>query len=96
MVVRRAQLVTNAGHPFKCVTNELGRVGIESHQTILLARGTRTIRICSSDARSEGQSGDSHWVRRCDSAEKETKDPCWTAQWETIWPALKGEGLWVA
>jgi len=30
-----------------------------SRQTILLARRTRTMRQCSSDARSEGQSGDS-------------------------------------
>jgi hypothetical protein len=30
-----------------------------SHQTILLARRTRTMKRCSSDARSEGQSGDS-------------------------------------
>jgi hypothetical protein len=30
-----------------------------SRQTILLTRGTRTIRKCSFDARSEGQSGDS-------------------------------------
>jgi hypothetical protein len=33
--------------------------GIGSHQTILLARRTRTMRLCSSEARSEGQSGDS-------------------------------------
>ena len=33
--------------------------GIGSHQTILLARRTRTMKLCSSDARSEGQSGDS-------------------------------------
>jgi hypothetical protein len=33
--------------------------GEGSHQTILLARGTRTVKRCSSDARSEGQSGDS-------------------------------------
>jgi len=33
--------------------------GEGSRQTILLARGTRTIRLCSLDARSEGQSGDS-------------------------------------
>ena len=30
-----------------------------SRQTILLARRTRTMKRCSSDARSEGQSGDS-------------------------------------
>jgi len=30
-----------------------------SRQTILLARGTRTIGMCSFDARSEGQSGNS-------------------------------------
>ena len=30
-----------------------------SRQTILLARRTRTMKLCSSDARSEGQSGDS-------------------------------------
>ena len=34
-----------------------GREG--SRQTILLARGTRTIRRCSFDARSEGQFGNS-------------------------------------
>ena len=33
--------------------------GIGSHQTILLARRTRTMKRCSSDARSEGQSGNS-------------------------------------
>jgi hypothetical protein len=33
--------------------------GVGSHQTILLARRTRTMKRCSSDARSEGQSGDS-------------------------------------
>jgi len=33
--------------------------GIGSRQTILLARRTRTMKLCSSDARSEGQSGDS-------------------------------------
>ena len=33
--------------------------GRGSRQTILLARGTRTIRMCSFDARSEGQSGNS-------------------------------------
>jgi hypothetical protein len=33
--------------------------GEGSHQTILLARGTRTVKRCSSDAGSEGQSGDS-------------------------------------
>jgi len=33
--------------------------GIGSRQTILLARRTRTMKRCSSDARSEGQSGDS-------------------------------------
>ena len=33
--------------------------GIGSRQTILLARRTRTMKPCSSDARSEGQSGDS-------------------------------------
>ena len=33
--------------------------GIGSHQTILLARRTRTMKQCSSDARSEAQSGDS-------------------------------------
>ena len=35
------------------------RRGEGSRQTILLARRTRTIKRCSSDARSEGQSGDS-------------------------------------
>jgi len=30
-----------------------------SRQTILLARRTRTMKLCSYDARSEGQSGDS-------------------------------------
>jgi hypothetical protein len=30
-----------------------------SRQTILLARRTRTMKLCSSDARTEGQSGDS-------------------------------------
>jgi hypothetical protein len=30
-----------------------------SHPAILLARRTRTIKLCSSDARSEGQPGDS-------------------------------------
>jgi hypothetical protein len=30
-----------------------------SRQTILLARRTRTMKLCSFDARSEGQSGDS-------------------------------------
>ncbi len=34
--------------------------GIGSRQTILLARRTRTMNLCSSDARSEGQSDDSH------------------------------------
>ena len=33
--------------------------GRESRQTILLARRTRTMKRCSSDARSEGQSGNS-------------------------------------
>ena len=33
--------------------------GTGSRQTILLARRTRTMKRCSSDARSEGQSGDS-------------------------------------
>ena len=33
--------------------------GIGSRQTILLARRTRTMKLCSSDASSEGQSGDS-------------------------------------
>ena len=33
--------------------------GMGSRQTILLARRTRTMKRCSSDARSEGQSGDS-------------------------------------
>ena len=33
--------------------------GEGSRQTILLARRTRTMKRCSSDARSEGQSGDS-------------------------------------
>jgi len=33
--------------------------GIGSRQTILLARRTRTMKLCSSDARREGQSGDS-------------------------------------
>jgi hypothetical protein len=33
--------------------------GIGSRQTILLARRTRTMKLCSSDARSEGQSDDS-------------------------------------
>ena len=33
--------------------------GRGSHQTILLARRTHTMKLCSSDARSEGQSGDS-------------------------------------
>jgi hypothetical protein len=36
---------------------EKGAIG--SHQTILLARRTRTMKRCSSDARSEGRSGDS-------------------------------------
>ena len=31
--------------------------GLGSRQTVLLARRTRTIKLCSSDARSEGQSG---------------------------------------
>ncbi len=31
--------------------------GNGSRQTILLARRTRTMKLCSSDARSEGQSG---------------------------------------
>ena len=33
--------------------------GTGSRQTILLARRTRTMKLCSSDARSEGQSGNS-------------------------------------
>ena len=33
--------------------------GQGSRQTILLARRTRTMKLCSFDARSEGQSGDS-------------------------------------
>jgi hypothetical protein len=41
------------------VGSESQVAGIGSHQAILLARRTRTIRMCSSDARSEGQSGDS-------------------------------------
>ena len=36
--------------------------GEGSRQTILLARGMRTIRMCSFDARSEGQSGESPQV----------------------------------
>jgi hypothetical protein len=36
---------------------EKGAIG--SHQTILLARRTRTMKRCSFDARSEGQSGHS-------------------------------------
>ena len=46
------------GHPLKREPSKLGGKG-RSRQTILLARRTRTIRQCSSDARTEGQSGDS-------------------------------------
>ena len=37
----------------------LQKGGIGSHQTILLARRTRTMKLSSSDVRSEGQSSDS-------------------------------------
>ena len=40
-------------------------------QTILLARRTRTIKLCSSDARSEGQSGNSPGQSLC--AEKKQR-----------------------
>jgi hypothetical protein len=60
----RAQFGIHPGRPF-CVTfgcsgGEKKRAGLEgegSSQTILLARRGRTIRMCSLDARSEGQSG---------------------------------------
>ena len=53
------------------------REGRGSRQTILFARGTRTIGMCSFDARSEGQSGNS-LVRGGYDAERETGSPRWT------------------
>jgi len=41
------------------VQRAVSEEGKGSRQTILLARRTRTMERCSSDARSEGQSGDS-------------------------------------
>jgi len=42
-----------------CSRNTRPQKGRGSRQTILLARRTRTMKLCSFDARSEGQSGDS-------------------------------------
>ena len=43
-----------------CSRNARPQKGVTgSRQTILLVRRTRTMKLCSSDARSEGQSGDS-------------------------------------
>ena len=56
-IVRRAQWKIDQRLSLR--ENERAWKGIESRQTILLARRTRTIKLCSSDASSEGQSGDS-------------------------------------
>ena len=44
----------------------------------LLARRTRTIGMCSFDARSEGQSGNSLERKGGEGSERETEDPRWT------------------
>src|SRR5438132_14184232 len=61
LFVRRAQSRINQATLENEIVEGITRAeeGIGSGQTILLARRTRTMKLCSSDARSEGQSGDS-------------------------------------
>ncbi len=55
---------------------KMGEVG--SRRTIFLARRTRTMGMCSFDARSERQSGDSLERKVVDECEKETESLRWT------------------
>jgi hypothetical protein len=57
-LVRRAQLGTNRATRWREKRASLEGIGGNS-QAILLARRTRTMKLCSSDARSEGQPGHS-------------------------------------